>query len=92
MSLVTKFASAMVKLQMNTIVKNLYFKLSVNNITPSIFEKFFKKKIKNNIKTDALFLYFPIKEASNIKKINTTNDNKNISATIFLVTKSREDC
>lgn len=34
------------------IIKNLYFKFPANNITPSIFEEFFLKKIKSNIKAD----------------------------------------
>ncbi len=40
---------------MNAIVKNLYFKLPANNITPSILEEFSLKKIESNIKVDVPF-------------------------------------
>lgn len=82
----------MVKQQINIIIKNLYFKLLINNITVFIFEKFFFKKIESNIKADIFFLHSLIKKAFDIKKVNATNDDKNISAIIFLVTKNREDC
>lgn len=42
---------------MDTIVKNFYFKLPANNITPSILEEFSFEKIERNIKADALFLH-----------------------------------
>ena len=92
MSLVTKLILAIVKQKMDAIIKNLYFKLSANNITPSILEKFSLEKIKSNIKVDAPFLYSLIKEASGVKKINVTNCDKNISATTPLATKNRENC
>lgn len=79
----------MVKQEINAIVKNIYFKLSANNITSSILEEFFLEKIKNNIKADALFLFFIIKEVSDIKKINVGNGDKNMSATISLVIKKK---
>ena len=54
---VTKLASATVKQEIDTIIKNLYFKLSANNIIPSILEEFSLEKIENNIKVDALFFH-----------------------------------
>lgn len=92
MSLVTKLASATVKQKMNAIVKNLYFKLPANNITPSILEEFSLKKNESNIKADALFLHSLIRKASGVKKVNAANGDKNMSATTPLATKSREDC
>ena len=77
---------------MDIIVKKIYFKLLANIITFFIFEKFFLEKIKSNIKTDVIIFYSLIKEAFGIQKVNTTNDNKNISITTFLVTKSRKNC
>ncbi len=91
-SFVTKLTSAMVKQGIDALVKNLYFKLLANNITPSILEEFSFEKIKSNIKTDALFFYSLIREVSDVKKVNTTNGDKNMSTTTFLVTKNRQDC
>lgn len=55
-SLVTKFASAIVKQKIDVIVKNPYFKLSANNITfTTIFKEFSLKKINNNIIADLFF-------------------------------------
>lgn len=69
------------------VVKNLYSKLPINNITLSILGNFSLEKIKSSIKTDAPFLYFPIRKISNIKKVNITNNDKNISITILLAIK-----
>ncbi len=82
----------MVKQEMNAVIKNLYFKLLANNITFSTFEEFFLEKIKSNIKINALFLYSLIREVSGVKKVNTANGDKNMSATTFLIMKSRKDC
>ncbi len=92
MSLVTKLASATVKQEIDTVVKNPYFKLSADNITPSILEEFSLEKIKSNIKADAPFLHSLIREASGVKKVNAANGDKNIYTTTPLLTKSREDC
>ncbi len=75
---------------MDAIVKNPYFKLLANNITPSILEKFSLKKIESNIKADAPFLHSLIKKASGVNKANVTNGDKNMSATTPLVMKSRK--
>ena len=74
------------------VIKNSHFKLLANNITPSTFEEFFLKIIKNNIKVDAPFFYSLIREVSDIKKINVANSNKNISATTPLVKKNKKNC
>ena len=47
-----------IKKKMNGVVKNLYFKLSTNNINLSILKEFSLKKIKSNIKVDAIFSTF----------------------------------
>ncbi len=69
------------------VIKNLYSKLLMNNITLSILGNFSLEKIKSSIKTDAPFLYFLIKKISNIKKVNIANNDKNISVTILLAIK-----
>lgn len=71
------------KLQNRWVVKNPYFKLSADNITPSMIEKFFLEKIHSNIKTNISFLHFLIKKSASIKMINTTNYDNNISVPIF---------
>lgn len=73
------------------IIKNFYFKLSANNLTPSTFEEFSLKEIKSNIKADISFFYFLIRVASNVKKVNITNSNKNMFTTTFLAIKSKKD-
>lgn len=92
MLFITKLVSATVKQEINTVVKNPYFKFSVNNITLSTLGEFFLKKIKNNIKVNAIFLYFLIKKVFSIKKDETANYNKNISLITFLAIKNKEDC
>ena len=91
-SLVTKLALATIKQKMDAVIKNPYFKLLANNITPSILKEFFLEKIENNIKADAFFLHSLIKEISGIRKVNVINDDKNISATTLLATTSKKDC
>lgn len=56
-SLVIKLAIAIVKQEINTVVRNPYFKLLANNITPFTLEEFSLNKIDSNIKADALFLH-----------------------------------
>lgn len=58
-----------IKLKINTIIINPYFKLLVNNFSFFIFNKFFLEKIDNNIKTNKFFLQFLIKKITNIKKL-----------------------
>ena len=77
---------------MDVVVKNFYFKLPADNITLSTFKEFSLEKIENNIKIDALFFHFLIKEASDIKKVNIANGDKNISTTTSLIIKSKKDC
>ncbi len=91
MSLVTKLASVTVKQEMDAVIKNPYFKLPANNITPSILEEFSLEKIESNIKADAPFLHSLIREASGVKKVNAADGDKNMYATISLYTKSIED-
>ncbi len=92
MSFVTKLASATVKQIIDTVIKNPYFKLPANNITPSTLEEFFAEKIESNIKANAIFFHSTIKKASGVRKVNGANGNKNISAITPLATKSKEDC
>ncbi len=61
---------------MDAVIKNPYFKLPANNITPSTLEKFSLEKIKSNIKADALFLYSLIRKTSGVKKVNTVDSDK----------------
>ena len=77
---------------MDAVVKNSYFKLPTNNITFFTLGRFFLKKIKSNSKPDTHFFYSLIRKASDVKKINVADGDKNMSATTLLVTKSREDC
>ena len=91
MSLVTKLALAMIKQEMDAVVKNLYFKLPVDNITPSTFEEFSLEKIENNLKADTPFFHSLIREASGIQKVNNADGDKNTSNTTPLAAKSRED-
>lgn len=56
----------MIKAKIDVIIKNLYFKLSVNNITFSILEEFFLEKIKNSLKAYVSFFYFLIKETTSV--------------------------
>lgn len=51
-SLITKFALAMVEQKVNAIVKNPYFKLPTNNITPFTLKEFFLEKIESNFKAN----------------------------------------
>lgn len=92
MSLVTKLALAIIKKKIDAIVKKPYFKLLANNITPSILEGFSLKKIKSNLKANALFFYSLIREKSDVQKVNAVNGDKNMSNTILLVAKNKEDC
>lgn len=55
MSLVTELASTTVKQEMDAVVKNPYFKLPADNITPSTLEEFSLEKIESNIKGMHLF-------------------------------------
>lgn len=80
-----------VKHKIDAVVKNLYFKLSVNNITFFMLEKFFLEKIDNNIKVNIYFLYFLIQEAISIKIVNTTNYDNNISVTTFSIANSKKN-
>lgn len=57
---------------MDAVIKNSYFKLLANDITPSILKKFSLEKIKSNIKTNAYFLYSPIKKISMLLIVTTT--------------------
>lgn len=91
MSLVTELALAMVKQEINSVVKNPYFKLLANNITLSTLEEFSLEKIESNLKADASFFYFLIREASGIQKVNAANGDKNTSNTTPLAAKSREN-
>lgn len=81
----------MVKQEIYTIIKNPYFKLLTNNITYFTLENIFLEKIKSNIKTNRLFLYFLIKKTYSIKKVNAINSDKNMFNTIFLIIKNRKD-
>lgn len=76
---------------MNAVVRNLYFKLSANNITFSILEKFFLEKIDSNIKANISFLYLLIQEAVGIKIINIANFDSNTFATIPSTINSEEN-
>ena len=89
---VTKLVLVIVKQEMDLIVKNHYFKLLANNITPFTHEKFSLERIESNFKMDTLFFYFLIREISTVQKVNTANGDKNMSNTTLLVAKSREDC
>lgn len=91
MSLITKLASATVKQEIDAVIKNPYFKLLADNITPFTLEEFSLKKIESNIKADAPFFHSLIREVSNVKKVNIADGDKNMSATTSLATKSRED-
>lgn len=73
MSLITKLVLATVKQEVNAVVTNSYFKLSTNNVTPSILKGFYLEKIKSNIKEDILFLHSLIKETTGVRKINVIN-------------------
>lgn len=66
MFFVIKFILTIVKQKIDMIIKNAYFKLSANNITLFILEKFFLEKIKNNIKVDTSFSHSLIREISDI--------------------------
>lgn len=92
MSLVTELVLAMIKQEIDTVVKNPYFNLSANNITLSIFEEFFLEKIENNLKVDTPFFHFLIRKVSGIQKVNVADSDKNMSNTTFLAAKSGEDC
>ena len=91
MSFVSKLVSVRVKQEMNAIVKNLYFKLPANNITPSTLKEFCLKKIKNNITADVIFFYSLIEKASGVKKVNAGNGDKNTFITTRLAAKSIEE-
>lgn len=91
MSLVTKFALAMIKQEIDAVVKNPYFKLPADNITPSTLGEFSLEKIENNLKADAPFFHSLIREASGVQKVNDANGDKNTSNTTPLAAKSRED-
>lgn len=92
MSFIIKFALGMVKQKIDTVVKNLYFKLSANNKIFSILEKFFLENIENNFKANALFFYSPIKKTSSIQKVNIANSDKNRFNIISLAAKRKNYC
>lgn len=48
-------------------------------------------KIKSNIKVDISFFYFLIRKISAVPKVNTANDDKNMSNTTPLAAKSIEN-
>ena len=89
---VIELALAMVKQEIDAVVKNPYFKLPADNITSSTLEEFFLEKIESNLKADAIFFHFLIREASGVQKVNDANSDKNTSNTTPLAAKSREDC
>ncbi len=91
MSLVTKLATATVKQEMDTVVRNPYFKLLANNITPSMLEEFSLEKIDSNIKADAPFLHFLIQEAAGVEIVNTANCDSDTSATTSSAANSEEN-
>lgn len=76
---------------MYTIIRNIYFKLSINNIILFKLEGFFLEKIDNNIKANALYLHFLIRKTVGVKKVNVVKYNKDIFAIIFLTTNSRKN-
>lgn len=45
----TRIVSVMVKQKIDAVIKNPYFKLLANDITPSIVEEFSLEKIESNI-------------------------------------------
>ena len=90
MLLVIELASATVKQEMDPVIKNPYFKLPANNITPFTLKEFSLEKIESNIKADTPFFHSLIRKAFGIKKVNAANGDKNISATTSLVTKSKK--
>ena len=92
MSLVIKLALAIIKQEMDVVVKNPYFKLLADNITLSTLEEFSLEKIKSNLKADAPFFHSLIREASGIQKVNNINGDKNMSNTTHLAAKSKKDC
>ena len=73
----------MVKQEIDVVIKNLYFKLLADNITPSTLKNFFLEKIESNIKVDTTFFHSLIREASDIQKVNIINSNKNTFTSIF---------
>ncbi len=91
MSLVTEFATATLKQEMDAVVRNPYFKLSADNITLSTLEEFSLEKIDNNIKSDAPFLHSLIREAAGIEIVNTADCNSDTSATTSSSANSKEN-
>lgn len=91
MSLIIELTLAMVKQEIDTVIKNPYFKLSANNIILSTLEEFSLEKIESNLKADVSFFHSLIREASGIQKVIAANGDKNTSNTTPLVAKSRED-
>ena len=65
-SLITELILITVKQEIDMVIKNLYFKLLADNITPSIFKKFSLEKIESNIKVDIFFFHSLIRETSDI--------------------------
>lgn len=88
---ITKLALVMIKQKINTIITNLYFKLLANNINLSTSDKFFLEKINSNIKVNASFLQFLIIEVTNIRNINITNYEINISAITISVANNEKN-
>lgn len=75
---------------MDVVVRNLYFKLLVNNITLSTLKVFFLEKIDSNIKEDISFLHSLIQEITSVKIVNTADCDNNIFATTFFAANSKK--
>lgn len=82
MLFITKLTSAIIKQKIDAIIRNFYLKLSINNISLSIFDKFFLEKIDSNIKTNVFLFQSFIKKVLGIKKINAIN----LQIDIFTIT------
>lgn len=91
MLLVTKLAIATIKQKIDTVLRNLYFKLPADNITLFTLEKFFLEKIDNNIKVNTTFLHSLIQEAAGVKIINTTDCEIDIFVTTLSAANSKEN-
>lgn len=90
-SLITKFASVIIKQKMDTIITNYYFKLAANNIRLSILNKFFLEKIDNNIKINTTILQSLLKKITDMKKTNATNLEIDIFAIITSAVNSKKN-
>lgn len=88
--MVIKLASTTIKQKMDTTIKKLYFKLSINNITFSTFKEFSLEKIDSNIKVDVSLLDSSIQEVARVKILNITNcDNTTFRTTLFMANSKK---